>query len=376
VNATPHRHDQIQMLIDEIRRRGSLLDTKVVTAGFDGFIDTISKVIRKRESLTNTEIFRSVAEFGKYITGKNGSLSLELEEKGVKIGGNMPILANAFGSLRVNVNCIGALGYPNKHTAFDSLPKTCTKYSYAEPGTSIALEFDDGKIMIGNMGELNSITWGDIKNRVGLSWLTKLYQSSDLICLVNWSELESSPDVWSGFYDDIVAKSPTRDRKFFFDLSDCSKRNDEAIRGILDLLNDFATFGTVTLGVNKNEATRLHQVLSSRPASDLIELVTDIYEQLRIDSIVLHSSAEAVGINKKGTTVEKSFFAPNPKLSTGAGDNFNAGYNAGVLMEFESSQKLLLGHAVSGFYVRNGQSPSLSNTLAFLQNELEHQQSI
>src|SRR5258705_13003438 len=97
-------------LADSIRNKEQLLATKKVTAGFDGFIDTIAKIIRNKEQ-QSINFFNRIEEFGDYVLEKKeSSFSLELEEISIRHGGNMPIMANAMGQLGEQINCIGALG--------------------------------------------------------------------------------------------------------------------------------------------------------------------------------------------------------------------------------------------------------------------------
>jgi hypothetical protein len=178
--------------------------TKKITAGFDGFIDSIVKIIRNKQKDKPSSLFKKIGEFGVYISEKKGaSFSLELEEVSLKLGGHIPNLANALGQLGVTVNCVGALGYPNIHAIFKTLPPGCHPYSFAEPGTATAYEFTDGKIMLAQMGELNRTGWGKIKGTIGIDTLVHLYKESDLVCLVNWSEIDASSDIWIGLLKDV-----------------------------------------------------------------------------------------------------------------------------------------------------------------------------
>ena len=103
-----------------------LLQQKKITAGFDGFIDTIVRVIKEKQDHKPSTLFSTIKEFGNYIVEKQGaSLSLEIEERSSKLGGNMPIMANALGRLGIAVNCIGALGYPQIHPVFKQLSSNC-----------------------------------------------------------------------------------------------------------------------------------------------------------------------------------------------------------------------------------------------------------
>jgi sugar/nucleoside kinase (ribokinase family) len=61
-------------------------------------------------------------------------------------------------------------------------------------------------------------------------------------------------------------------------------------------------------------------------------------------------------------------FCEKPRLTTGAGDNFNAGYVLGLLLGLEPEEALLTGMATSGFYVRNAKSPDFAELVGFIDN--------
>ena len=213
-------------LINAIQNSKAVLQSKKITAGFDGFIDTIARIIREKQDHQAPSLFITIKQFGEYILEKQGaSFSLELEEKSIKLGGNMPIMANALGRLGISVNCIGALGYPQIHLVFNQLSSNCRLYSFAEPGTATAYEFNDGKMMMAQMGAINTSGWEKIKEAIGIETLIRLYSESNMICLLNWSEIDVSTDIWKGLLKDVLSKySADKKQIAFFDLSDCSKR--------------------------------------------------------------------------------------------------------------------------------------------------------
>src|SRR5690606_9310351 len=96
-------------LLNALENAESILTGKHVTAGFDGFTDTIARIIRKKRSGKPPAFFTSIKEFGEYITGKHSaSFSLEIEETNKKPGGNMPIMSHTLGTMGIKVDCIGA----------------------------------------------------------------------------------------------------------------------------------------------------------------------------------------------------------------------------------------------------------------------------
>ena len=363
--------DKIAYLINAIKDRGTELREKKITAGFDGFIDTIVKVIKKKQAGKSPLLFTTIKEFGDYVIEKQGaSLSLEIEERSSKIGGNMPIMANALGQLGVAVNCVGALGHPQLHPVFKNLSSNCHHYSFADPGTATAFEFNDGKIMMAQMAELNSFGWDKIKERIGIDTLISLKKQSDHFCILKWIEIDASTDIWKGILKDVLpGYSLTGEKQTdFFDLSDCSKRSTDSIKEALQLLQEFAKHSKVVLSLNKNEAGILYKLLYGKNSKkDLPGIGKKIFEKAGIHTLVLHSAKEVAAFTNEEMVVVNTFFIPDPKISTGAGDNFNAGFCAAQLLKLDLESSVIFANAVSGYYVRTGTSAQVNDTIDFLE---------
>lgn len=369
-----HAH-KISHLIEFIKVNEPLLAEKKITAGFDGFIDTIVKIIKNKPDQQPVEVFDTIKEFGSYIVKKKGtSLSLELEELHIKLGGNMPNMSNVLGRLGVSVNCIGALGYPQIHEVFKTISSNCRLYSFADPGLSTAFEFKDGKIMLAHMGALNAIGWETIKSRIGINTLMNLYKESDLVCMVNWGELDTTGDIWRGLMKDIFPfyALPHEKQIGFFDLSDCSKRSKETIAEALICITEFTQYMRVVLSLNKNEARQIYGVLfEDSNEESLTYLGERIYEKLKVETLLLHSPQEAIAINHKRISSCNTFFVNNPQISTGAGDHFNAGFSVAQLLQLELESSVIFANAVSGIYVRTGISPQMTDVVHFLEEYIK-----
>jgi len=363
--------EQIIHLTGIIKNTRFVISKKTITIGFDGFIDSIVKIIRNKQEQQPASLFKKIRELGEYITEKGGaSLSLELEEIIVKAGGNMPNMANALGRLGLTVNCIGALGYPHTHAIFKTLPPGCHLYSFADPGTATAFEFTDGKIMFAQMGMLNKLGWDAVKNIIGIDTLVRLYKECDLLCIVNWSEIDASTDIWKGLLKDVLPEySITGEKKIaFFDLSDCSKRSNTSIEEALTLLTQFTKYTKVIVGLNKNEAGQIYRVLFGRTADkDLQYLGDHIFEKLKVDTLLLHSSKEAIAFNEEGSFATRSFYIPDPAISTGAGDNFNAGFCVANLLKLDPGLSVVFANSVAALYIKTGTSPEISDVVNFLE---------
>jgi len=351
-------------LITALNESKTVLPQKKITAGFDGFVDTIAKIIKEKKPGREPAHFKTIKQFGNYINEKAGaSFSLEIEAISSRIGGNMPIMTNALGHFGIAVNCVGALGHPVLHPVFSDLSPNCKAYSFADPGTSTAYEFNDGKILLGNNGQLNTAGWELVKNKIGADTLIDLYRNSDLACFVNWSEIDASTDIWKGLLRDVFPNT-NKKQLSFFDLSDCSKRSKEAISEAMMLLKAFSKYTHVALGLNHNESKLIYQALYQKKApKELVKCGEKIFQKL---------GKESVGYNAAGIHPVKTFFVKKPVISTGAGDNFNAGFCAAQLLELDMELSLILANAVAGSYVSTGKNHDMESIIKFIEHVAEN----
>ncbi|RFZ85384.1 hypothetical protein DYU05_07245 [Mucilaginibacter terrenus] len=367
-------NQQLSQLITALNNAPALLSGKKVAAGFDGFVDSIVKVVNNKTIEGITVFFQTIKEFGNYISAKSGSgFSLESEELVQKLGGNMPIMSNALGALGASVSCVGAFGVPALSPAFAAMHPACSLYSFTNPGFTTAMEFADGKIMLAQMTDLNHADWNTIDNAIGLTQLKDIFLSADLICLVNWSELEHSNAIWQGLLKDVFSNAPptTDPKQFFFDLSDCSKRSSEAITTALKLIAEFGRYGKATLSLNRNEAGILYRILvNEQIPQDLGQVGKDLFSLLKVSTLIIHTSKISLAWDVNGNYVDVPQFIDNPLISTGAGDNFNAGYCLGSLLGLDAGLALILANSVSNCYINTGESPAISTLVGYLSQKI------
>src|SRR5881392_2629821 len=136
--------------------------------GLDGFVDEIIAVVDKRHDHGKFEAVKTIGHLGAKITAAAGeSSNYELVVKQRKLGGNGPIMANALASFGFAVTYIGNLGYPTIDPVFEPLSRRAKVHSIGEPGHTDALEFDDGKLMLGKHETLHDVNWDNLLSRVG-----------------------------------------------------------------------------------------------------------------------------------------------------------------------------------------------------------------
>ena len=339
--------------------------------GLDGFVDEILHVVDKRENAEKYVRLPTIAQFAERLAGAAGrSTNVELVSQMTKLGGNGPIMGNALASFGLKVSYLGILGYPNLHPVFADFAKRAEVHSIAEPGYTDALEFDDGKIMQGKHQSLKQMNWENIKSRFGGEKFAKKFGAADLVGFVNWTMLTYMSDIWSSVLKEVCPAMNGRRRKLFVDLADPEKRTSEDISRALKLVVEFQKYFDVILGLNEKESDEIGRNLGlsikGNSPDDLTSRCADIHKKLPVHSLVVHPTAYAVASGPDGTSMVEGPFTPKPKITTGAGDHFNSGFCLGKLLGLPTNLCLLTGVSTSGFYVRTGQSPSITDLVGLL----------
>ena len=339
--------------------------------GLDGFVDEILHVVDKRESAEVYQRLPTIAKLADRFAGAAGkSTNLELVTQMTKLGGNGPIMANALASYGLKVTYLGLLGYPNLHPVFQDFAKRAEVYSIADPGTTDALEFEDGKVMVGKHSSLKQMTWENIKNRFGQEKFATKFCGSDLVGFVNWTMLPYMSDLWEALLREVCPAIKGTRRILFFDLADPEKRTREDILRALELIGQFERHFNVILGLNEKEAHEIGEVFGLNPNTSspesLSEFALEVAGKLKVGTLVIHPVTYALAISDKKVDLVDGPFVAKPLITTGAGDHFNSGFCLGKLLGLDNAISLLAGVATSGYYVRSGQSPSIAQVAHLL----------
>ena len=339
--------------------------------GFDGFVDTILHVVKTRQSATGYERYESMQEWAAGIAAASGlSANFELVPQWIKLGGNGPIMANALDALEVGVTYIGNLGKPAVHPVFADFKKRVRVISLAEPGFTDAYEFDDGKLMCGKLDGLREVNWRNLVSHVPEAQLVRLFSESDLIAMVNWTMLSHLTDVLRNLLSRVLPKMRGSRRWIFFDLADPAKRPRKDLLEILRLISRYEKRARVILGMNLGEARQVAAALALGGIDETCTAVTDaawrIRRALGIDTVVIHPIHFAAAAETRGTAHVEGAVCTKPKITTGAGDHFNAGFCLCRIRGLGLPESLQLGVATSGYYVRSVKSPGVKELLRFL----------
>ena len=365
-------------IFEELKEKTFNPTSKNAVVGLDGFVDKIVTPVDKRHGLEdNFDPIETIGDLGSRISAAAGkSANIELYPRFDKLGGNGPIMANALLSLGLGVRYVGALGRPVIDPVFEEFSKKTDAVSLADPGITTAAEFKDGKLMFGNMRSLGEIDYDRILEVCGEGAFIDMIAKADVISVVNWTMIPKMTSILIGIVERIMPNLPPRDtRNFFFDLTDPAKRSTEDIREVLQVISRFQAHAEVTLGLNFNEALQVSETLGlgkgERNEESLCRMATEIRRELEIACVVVHPVESAAAATKDGSWWTEGPFTENPRITTGAGDHFNAGFSSARLCGFSPLASLALATCTSGHYVRTAQSPTPNQVVDLLKQATE-----
>ncbi|MFP4203602.1 MAG: PfkB family carbohydrate kinase [Opitutales bacterium] len=365
--------DHKDQTIAELKEKKAGASAKKALVGIDGFVDKIVHPIDKRSGAGDQyTAIRTIPDFAARIASAAGkSANIELAPVVEKIGGNGPIMASAQCAHGLEVRYIGALGKDVIHPVFLEFAERTRAISITDPGVTHAAEFNDGKILFGSMACLEEITYQRLIDLTGEAELVRIIGESDLVAMVNWTMIPFLSEVLRDLLNKIMPQAPERvGRRFFFDLADPEKRGDDELREALGLFADFEPYGEVILGLNLREAEQVHKLLgfdaSENTAENLEKLAADIRSTLKLHTVVVHPTDSAACATPEGTAYVAGPYCEDPKITTGAGDHFNAGFVTARLLDLSPKAALTVAVATSGYYVRHAESPSLSAIQDFI----------
>jgi sugar/nucleoside kinase (ribokinase family) len=224
------------------------------------------------------------------------------------------------------------------------------------------------------------VSWENILERVGEDTWHAAWNEARFVAMVNWTMLPHLTELWNKLLDDAKANPPAERKVLFFDLADPEKRTDEDLNEALYTIAKFQEWHDVILGINEKEGQQVVKNLGLTEADESLERNTPahydeirafaigIREKLGISVCAVHPTAFAAAASAEDSAVVTGPFTAKPKITTGAGDHFNAGFCTGYLSGGSLAQALQTGVATSGFYVRNAQSPSRTQLSEFLRS--------
>jgi len=347
-----------------MKKYEEILRSKTALVGFDGFVDKIFKPIIKTDIEGKNVYFNSIKEFGEYLIKKGDkSCSIQMDLEGEVKGGNAPNLAKALQNLGTKVTLVGMLGKEKPLNIFSNDYDSEEIYTFENPGETIALEFSDGKIMLAP--HINDVLepLKKIEMQFGGEEQAQKKFDVDLIALLNWGEIDFMHNLWIEIFEKYISGKPSMKDKFvFFDSADISRHSEKRIENLLKVFSSYSKYRTTILSMNQNEMQIMGEKLlgfkhNKHRTAELLIM------EYGLNQVVLHTVDCSYLFQK-----EKKYEVPterilNPKISTGAGDNFNAGYCAACLLGLPPTERLTIANRASNYYIRNIKAITWSNII-------------
>lgn len=363
-------------LAASLRSRGGELASIPATAGFDGFVDEMIKVVGSRTGVDSWQPLQHISAFGDWVNAAAGKSSLrEIVVDRTDAGGCTVNLGDGLQTMGVPLSAFGTLGEPI-HSAFEDFVKKCTVAQTwgKEPGRTLALEFDDGKLMLSAVAQLADFTPELLEQKFADGVFLKSCQESKLIALTNWTLYPHMSDCWRKVQSDVFAKlehKPT----LFIDLVDPRSRSEEDIRDMLEALKGFEGNTACFFGGNLNEANAIGKLLGINEVEEepakVAEQAAKIREALGLSGVVTHCVGSAAMATADDTAHVTGPFCGKPGKTVGAGDRFNAGWCAGKMLDLPLEQQLLFGVVSSGYFVRAMHSGTVDDLAGFAEKWAE-----
>lgn len=367
--------------IDAARAAADALSSRTperrLLAGFDGFIDRLIDVVDERRSPSDYTRIATIDAFAQRAAAAAGrSANLELVIKEERLGGNGAILAMAAASLGAQTRFVGAVGEPpNVEPVFEPLARIARVATLGPPGRTDALEFDDGKLMLGQPQALGAITFDRVAGALGGEAEFARELDGAICAMGNWTMTPAMTDIWRRLAERVL---PAVDcAGVFIDLADPAKRSDGDLREAVDAMRAMNERAPVTLGLNLAESARLARLLGgSRAARDesagdlgaLEETASSLQRETGLSAVAAHTRRGAAIADSAGVSSMAGPFVRRPRVSTGAGDHFNAGVCVARALDLERDAQLALGLGASGLFVRAGASPRPAELAEFLRD--------
>jgi len=318
--------------------------------GFDGYVDRLVRVVESSES---GAFYRTIADFAAHVAGMAG-LSGDVETRALsrRCGGNAPLIASALAALGMPSMLAGAIDDP----VFDALPERVRRVPLGPPADALALEFEDGKVMLADVSAMREIERHPRLNTRAWQRSMAGFREAALCVLVNWSAMPEMTPLWEACLDEIASRS---DKPLvYLDIADPSKRSAEAVQALAALASRRAPAGTC-VGVNEKELFLLCGKLGL-DAGDSAERAADALGRRLEQSVVVHGIGYALAADGARCVRRPCRVVERPRLTTGGGDHFSAGWCYARLMGLGIPEALDFASAVSGAFVEDGASPDLA----------------
>ncbi|MFX1498383.1 MAG: PfkB family carbohydrate kinase [Promethearchaeota archaeon] len=367
--------DTLKLIKSKLKSLEHLFNSKSCFLGFDGYVDSLYDLVQERinkKEWLRMESMRTFGELALNVSGSSANVERVLKKR--IFGGFAPNTSRALSAFNVKIYLVAALGYPTLSEHYKQ-GLNVKFFPIANPGETVALEFNDGKIMITDFENIYNINWDSLMVRVPQDQLIEIINNSNILGFGHWALVPSLNDIWNNLIKNILPNINDLNKKLFFvDIADIKKRKVEDIIEMGKILQKVNEHIPVILCANDQEAKKLSEVFlkveiidtSKRNFKDFVELGKKLNNVLKLSAFVIHSPHFATI-----STLDEHFwvteaYTSRPKFTTGAGDHFHSGTILGLSCGLTPAEAILIGNALAAIFVRTGNSPNFSLLMKFI----------
>nr|WP_185192091.1 PfkB family carbohydrate kinase [Halobellus ruber] len=327
-------------------------------------------MIAERESRDSVSRIRELDSLGTRITdsvASETSVAIEWLDCGTRTGGHVCHLSRTLGRWGLAPIMIGTFGTPME-SEFESSFAEYTTYSIGEPGTTDAVEFDDGKLLLTEAGDYRDLDWKSLDERLGHNQLARLLEQADLFGMGYWSMIPALSEILYGLAEDVWPTLSDPPAHVVFDPADIRHLPDSRLVDGFDALQTLNRQVPVTLSANRGETEALIRSGGGSVTGDsMLDLATAARDILGVDRVVSHGARASAMAGEDDHALVETLHIEEPEIVTSSGDHFNAGVCLGLLEGFDAGATIALGNAVAGAFIRSGRSPTLPEVQTFLE---------
>ena len=339
-----------------------------LTLGIHSCIEEVWEILSVRKSDDDYVIYTKMRDFAQDVLDcGEGGYSNEIVLKRRSYGGFVTNTGKAVGRLGADLVLIGLFGTNSIDPVFKEFQDSHTLLSVGAPTGGATYEFSDGKIMLPHIENIIDFNWDSLTNALPWDKLKKAFTEADIIALGYWSLMPAFDEILQKICEHFIEGG--RCKRFFFDFADIRKRDNASLKNTMEKLTVINKKIPITLSLNEHEAELLFTGLGERFGHDQAiaeSTIGNVREKTGLDEIVVHTPRfAAVSSYSEGIAVVPQRYCENPVRTTGAGDNFNGGYMVASVRtgDLNIHERLFAGNATTGFYVRNGYPPDISELI-------------
>ncbi|HUW89581.1 MAG TPA: hypothetical protein VMV43_03605 [Candidatus Nanopelagicaceae bacterium] len=372
--------ETLETLKNKLNSFKSAVINKSCFLGFDGYIDSLYSLVLSRSSAKKWTRMNTMKSFGELLVDVAGSsANIERVLKKRIFGGFAPNTSRALSALGVKIFLVAALGIPNINDFYQE-QEGVESISISNPGETLGLEFDDGKVMITDFAPILNIDWSTILKSVKREHLIQRLEKSNIMGFGHWALIPNLNDIWQHFLDDLFPSiSNLKEKIFFVDIADIRKRSRQDLLDLVKILQKIDQQVPVMLSANDLEVYFLSKVLDNvktfapyqENSTDYIDGGKRLNTEMNLSYLIIHSPHFATISTVEDHCWITEGFTSKPKFTVGAGDYFHSGTVLALSCGLSPPEAILMGNALTAIFVRTGNSPNFNQLSQFISRYME-----